>query len=153
MHPGTSIKILTLPHHDGLPLPEPATSQAAGVDLHAALGESITLLPGGRVLVPTGIAIALPEGFEAQIRARSGLALRHGICLANGMGTVDADYRGEVGVLLLNLGQEPFTVTRGMRIAQMVILRHERIVWEQVDVLPDSRRGEGGFGSTGVLHK
>jgi dUTP pyrophosphatase len=153
MHPGITIKILTLPHHHGLSLPEPATTHASGMDLHAAVQEPVILSPGARALVPTGLAIALPAGFEAQIRARSGLALKHGICLANGIGTVDADYRGEIGVILLNLGQDPFTITRGMRIAQLVILRHERITWQQVDALPDSERGEGGFGSTGLLNK
>jgi dUTP pyrophosphatase len=144
------IALTRLPHGADLPLPSYATEHAAGMDLLAAVSAPVTLPPGARALIPTGIAIALPPGFEAQVRARSGLALRHGICVANGVGTIDADYRGEVGVILLNLGDAPFVVERGERIAQMVIARHETAVWDEVATLPESGRGAGGFGSTGT---
>ncbi|MBC7746473.1 dUTP diphosphatase [Pedobacter sp.] len=130
-------------------LPKYQTQQSAGLDLAAYIPIHRVLQPMERMIVPTGLTIALPEGYEAQIRARSGLAIKHGVCLANGIGTVDADYRGEVGVLLINLGTEPFTIEPGMRIAQMVITQHERAVWTVVDELPDSTRGDGGYGSTG----
>lgn len=130
-------------------LPEYQTEHSAGLDLIAHIAESQVIQPMERASIPTGIAIALPEGYEAQVRARSGLAIKHGICLANGVGTVDADFRGEIGVLLINLGSEPFVVEPGMRIAQMVISRYERIEWNIVDELPMSDRGTGGFGSTG----
>jgi dUTP pyrophosphatase len=131
-------------------LPSYATEHAAGMDLIAAVAEPRVLAPGARALIPTGIAIALPPGFEAQVRARSGLALRHGIAVLNAPGTVDADYRGEVGVILINHGEAPFTVERGMRIAQLVIARHETVAWNEVTTLPESVRGAGGFGSTGT---
>ncbi|MFO0069255.1 MAG: dUTP diphosphatase, partial [Alphaproteobacteria bacterium] len=121
-----------------------------GMDLMAAIADPITLAPGERKLIPTGIAIALPDGFEAQVRPRSGLALKHGLSIVNAPGTVDADYRGEVGVLLINLGQENFTIERGMRIAQMVIAPYSRARFNEVLELPSSERGEGGFGSTGT---
>lgn len=146
----TTIAVRRLPHGADLPLPAYATVHSAGMDLLAALAEPVTLQPGERRLVPTGLAIALPEGFEAQVRPRSGLALKHGVTLMNSPGTIDADYRGEVGVILVNLGAEPFTVERGMRIAQMVIARYARADWSVVDSLPDSDRGTGGFGSTGT---
>lgn len=146
----TTVAIHRLEHGRGLPLPEVATPSAAGVDLLAAVEENVTIAPGARKLVPTGIAIALPEGFEAQVRPRSGLAMRHGITVLNSPGTIDADYRGEVGVLLINHGGEPFTVERGMRIAQMVIAPVARIVWAESAELPTSERGAGGFGSTGT---
>lgn len=144
------IAVTRLPHGADLALPSYATEHAAGMDLLAAVSEPVTIAPGRRALVPTGIAIALPPGYEAQVRARSGLALRHGVTVANGVGTIDADYRGEVGVILINLGEEAFTVERGARIAQMVIARHETAAWDEVATLPDSVRGAGGFGSTGT---
>jgi dUTP pyrophosphatase len=138
-----------LPHGEGLPLPEYLTPGSAGCDLRAAVAAPLTLGPGERALVPTGLALALPEGFEAQVRPRSGLALRHGVTCLNSPGTVDADYRGEVGVLLVNLGREPFTLRRGERIAQLVVQPVARVQWDEVEDLPGSARGEGGFGSTG----
>lgn len=141
---------MRLPHAAGLDLPAYATAHAAGVDLLAAVDQDVVLNPGGRALIPTGLAIALPEGYEAQVRPRSGLALKHGITLPNSPGTIDADYRGEIGVIIANTGSEPFTVTRGMRIAQMVVAPVTRLAWRQVDALPDTARGTGGFGSTGV---
>ncbi|WP_019013395.1 dUTP diphosphatase [Elioraea tepidiphila] len=144
------VAVTRLPHGADLGLPAYATAHAAGMDLLAAVTAPVTLLPGARALIPTGIAIALPPGYEAQVRARSGLALRHGICMANGVGTIDADYRGEVGVILLNAGEAPFTVERGMRIAQMVIARHEVAIWHECETLDDTARGSGGFGSTGA---
>ncbi len=148
----SELKVLVsvMPHAEGLGLPEYATSQSAGMDLCAAVEADITLLPGARTLVPTGLAIALPEGWEAQIRPRSGLAIKNGITLLNSPGTIDADYRGEIKVILANMGAEPFTISRGMRIAQMVVARYERVKWDKTDSLPDSERGKGGFGSTGV---
>lgn len=140
------IRIINGSHHA---LPKYETSQSAGMDLRANLEEPITLMPMQRRLVPTGLRIALPEGYEAQIRPRSGLALKHGITLMNTPGTIDADYRGEIGVILVNLGEEPFTVNDGERIAQMVIARHEQPTLVAVDVLDDTERGEGGFGHTG----
>lgn len=129
-------------------LPEYQTAQAAGMDLHACLDEPLTLAPMERWMIPTGIAIALPDGCEAQIRARSGLSIKHGITMVNGIGTVDADYRGEIGVLLINLGADDFVVEPGMRIAQMVIARYEQAAWEEVKELDETVRGNGGFGST-----
>ena len=129
------------------PLPEYATPASAGVDLRAS--EGCVIPPGGRALVPTGLRIALPEGYEAQVRPRSGLALRHGVTLPNSPGTIDADYRGEIGVILMNLGQEPFIVEPGDRIAQMVVAPVTRVAWSEVEELDATERGEGGFGSTG----
>lgn len=145
-----AIPITILPHGAGLPLPAYATPQSAGMDLLAAISADITLAPLERKLIPTGIAIALPAGYEAQVRPRSGLALKSGVTVLNSPGTVDADYRGEIGVILVNLAQENFTVTRGMRVAQMVIARYEQITWDAAETLPESTRGAGGFGSTGV---
>lgn len=145
-----SISIRRLPHGADLALPAYATALSAGMDLLAAVAEPVTLEPGQRRLIPTGIAIALPAGFEAQIRPRSGLALKNGISLVNSPGTIDADYRGEIGVIVINHGDQPFTVERGTRIAQMVIARHERAVWTEVDNLDETARGSGGFGSTGT---
>ncbi|MFY8095347.1 MAG: dUTP diphosphatase [Niveispirillum sp.] len=145
-----SISIRRLPHGADLALPAYATALSAGLDLLAAISEPVSLEPGQRRLIPTGIAIALPEGFEAQIRPRSGLALKNGISLVNSPGTIDADYRGEIGVIVINHGDQPFTVERGTRIAQMVIARHERAVWSEVDNLDETARGAGGFGSTGT---
>lgn len=130
-------------------LPCYMTEHAAGVDLHAALDSGFTLHPGERALVPTGIALEIPPGFEAQVRPRSGLALRHGIALVNSPGTIDADYRGEIGVILINLGSEPFTVNNGERIAQMVFARCQRVEFLEVEELGESGRGAGGFGHTG----
>lgn len=145
-----SISIRRLPQGADLALPAYATALSAGMDLLAAVAEPVTLAPGQRKLIPTGIAIALPAGFEAQIRPRSGLALKNGISLVNSPGTIDADYRGEIGVIVINHGDEPFTVERGTRIAQMVVARHERAVWTEVDNLDETARGSGGFGSTGT---
>jgi dUTP pyrophosphatase len=146
-----TVQVLALPHHEGLELPHYASSGAAGMDLRAAVpaDQPLTLAPGGRALVPTGLKIALPEGFEAQVRPRSGLALKHGITCLNSPGTVDSDYRGEVGVILANLGAEPFVVNRGERIAQLVIAAHGQAEWEIVEEHAATERGEGGFGSTG----
>ena len=132
------------------PLPTYATALSAGMDLRANLEEDITLLPLQRQLVPTGLHIALPEGYEAQIRPRSGLALKHGITVLNTPGTVDADYRGEIMVLLVNFSNEPFTVKDGERIAQMVIAKHEKVDFELVDTLDETERGAGGYGHTGL---
>ena len=129
------------------PLPEYATPASAGVDLRAS--EARVIPPGGRALVPTGLRIALPEGYEAQVRPRSGLALKHGVTLPNSPGTIDADYRGEIGVILMNLGQEPFIVEPGDRIAQMVVAPVVRVAWSEAEALDATERGEGGFGSTG----
>ncbi|MBR0247115.1 MAG: dUTP diphosphatase [Bacteroidales bacterium] len=131
------------------PCPAYATEQSAGVDLKANLKEPVELQPLQRMLVPTGLYIALPKGYEAQVRPRSGLALKHGITVLNTPGTVDADYRGEVCVILVNLSQEPFEIVPGERIAQMVIARHEQVEWDEVEVLDETSRGAGGFGSTG----
>jgi dUTP pyrophosphatase len=139
----------TLPHGEGLELPEYATTHSAGCDLRAAVDAPLQLLPGGRTAVPTGIAVAIPEGFEGQVRARSGLALRHGIACLNAPGTIDSDYRGEVRVILANLGAEPFEIHRGDRIAQLVLSPVARAEFRAVEELPDSSRGTGGFGSTG----
>lgn len=137
--------------HDHARLPSYQSEHAAAMDLHAALDEPLTLGSLERAVVPTGIAISLPAGYEAQVRARSGLAAAHGITMANGIGTIDADYRGEVGVILINLGKDPFIVEPGMRIAQLVIARYEKVVWREVDELDETTRGRGGFGSTGTL--
>ena len=145
-----AVAVQRLAHAEGLDLPAYATAQSAGLDLLAAVAAPVTLTPGVRQLIPTGLAIALPEGFEAQIRPRSGLALKHGVTVLNSPGTIDADYRGEIGVVLINLGSEPFVVERGMRIAQMILARYARISWQPVQTLPESGRGAGGFGSTGV---
>ncbi|MEM1268890.1 MAG: dUTP diphosphatase [Bacteroidota bacterium] len=141
-----------LPHAEGLDLPAYATAQSAGVDLRAALPEDAPakLEPGAYALIPTGLQIALPNGYEGQVRPRSGLAFKKGITVLNSPGTIDADYRGEVGVLLINHGTEPFVVQRGERIAQLVVARYEQASFQEVDALPSTERGTGGFGSTGV---
>ena len=141
------IKIVNKSKH---PLPEYATPGSAGMDLRANIDAPITLAPGERKLIPTGIYIALPVGYEAQVRPRSGLALKYGIGLANMLGTCDADFRGQIGVILINLGQEDFVVNDGERIAQMVIAKHERAEWDVVEELDETERGEGGYGHTGV---
>jgi dUTP pyrophosphatase len=145
-----SVAVKRLPHNTDLPLPAYESAAAAGMDLPAAVEQELTLAPGERVLVPTGLAIALPDGYEAQVRPRSGLAARNGITVLNTPGTVDADYRGEVKVILANLGNEDFTIERGMRIAQMVIAPVVQAVLQEADTLPETARGEGGFGSTGT---
>jgi len=147
--PDLVLPVTVLPHGEGLELPSYATPGSAGCDLRAAVGESLTLLPGGRALVPTGIAVAIPSGYEGQVRMRSGLALRHGLTLLNGPGTIDSDYRGEIGVILANLGSEPVTLARGDRIAQLVIAPVARVCLEKTGELPATSRHTGGFGSTG----
>jgi len=146
-----TIKVRRLPHNADLPLPAYETEQSAGMDLRAAVAEDapVTLQPGARALIPTGLAIALPPGFEAQVRPRSGLALKNGITCLNSPGTVDADYRGELAVILINLGQEPFVIKRGERIAQMVIAPVTQGSFVEVEALDETARGAGGFGSTG----
>jgi dUTP pyrophosphatase len=144
------VRIARLRGAEDLPLPSRATSGSSGFDLHAAVGTELRIEPGGRALVPTGLRIALPPGCEAQVRPRSGLALRHGIVLPNAPGTIDADYRGEIQVILLNAGQEPFTVRRGDRIAQLVIAPVLRAEWSLVADLDDTARGAGGFGHSGT---
>lgn len=131
-------------------LPEYQTKHSAGMDLHAAIEKPIKLKPMERKVIPTGLAIALPDGHEAQIRARSGLAAKHGVAMANGVGTIDADYRGEIGVILINLSQEVFVIEPNMRIAQLVIARYEKIDWQEVKTLEETSRSQGGFGSTGL---
>lgn len=145
-----AVKITALPHGKDLPLPSYATEHSAGMDLLAAIDAPIELAPGDKMLVATGIAIALPHGFEAQIRPRSGLAAKNGVTVLNSPGTIDADYRGEIKVILINHGKEAFRIERGMRIAQMVIARYERIEWTPVESLDETVRGSGGFGSTGT---
>ncbi len=145
-----TVAVVKLPHAADLPLPAYATAQSAGMDLMAAIAADLVLEQGQYAMVPTGLAIALPAGYEAQVRPRSGLAAKNGVTVLNAPGTVDADYRGEVAVILINHGQQPFTITRGMRIAQMVIARHAQAQWQPVDVLDQTARGAGGFGSTGT---
>ena len=147
MRPEIEIALLRLPHGDGLPLPAYASDHAAGLDVVAA--ESVTLAPGARHAVATGFAIAIPEGYEVQVRPRSGLALKHGITCLNTPGTIDADYRGEVKIILINLGKAPFEVVRGERIAQLVPAPVQRARFAEVDLLDETARGLGGFGSTG----
>ena len=146
-----TVPIVRLPHAEGLPLPAYETAQAAGMDLRAAVPEDepLTLRPGSRFPVPTGLAFALPPGFEGQVRPRSGLAFKHGITCLNSPGTVDADYRGEVKVILINLGEEDFVIRRGERIAQLIVAPVVQAVWSEVENLDDTARGAGGFGSTG----
>ncbi len=144
------IAVVRLPHGLDMPLPEYRTALAAGMDLSAAVEEPVILSPGECAVLPTGLAFALPDGYEAQVRPRSGLAARHGVTVLNAPGTVDADYRGEVKVPLINLGKAAFEVERGMRIAQMVIAPVARATLAEVDELPETARGAGGFGSTGI---
>ncbi len=144
------ISISQLPHAKGLGLPKYGTEHSAGMDLEAAIDMPVTIKPGERAIVPTGVAIALPPGYEAQIRPRSGLAAKNGVTVLNTPGTIDADYRGEIKVILTNLGTEPFVVERGMRIAQMVVAAYNRVEWTAVDSLDETARGAGGFGSTGL---
>ena len=144
------IAVQRLPHAADLPLPAYATAGAAGMDLIAAVREPVTLPAGGRALIPTGLRVALPGGYEMQVRPRSGLALRHGIVLPNAPGTIDEDYRGEIQVIVMNAGDAPFTVERGMRIAQAVVAPVSRAVWRETGSLDATARGGGGFGSTGT---
>ena len=147
----TTLRIQRLPHAEGLALPAYETTGSAGMDLRAAVPEDAPLMlePGARALVSTGLKIALEQGYEAQVRPRSGLALKHGLTCLNSPGTIDSDYRGEVGVILINHGQEPFVIRRGERIAQLVVARHEQAVVVELDTLDETVRGIGGFGSTG----
>lgn len=144
------VRLRRLPHGRDLPLPAPASPGSAGVDLRAAVDDDLVIRPGERVLVPTGLVLEIPPGHEGQIRPRSGLALEHGLTLANPPGTVDSDYRGEVRVILIHLGDAPVTISRGDRIAQLVVARVEAVEWEEADELQGSHRGDGGFGSTGL---
>ncbi len=137
-------------NESGNALPEYATALSAGLDVRAHLSEPVVLEPGAYQLIPTGLFVALPEGTELQVRPRSGLAFKHGITVLNAPGTIDADYRGDIGVLLINHGSTSFTIENGERIAQLVLARYERVVWTEADALPDTQRGEGGFGSTGI---
>lgn len=146
--PKQDIKIVKL--HSKAVLPEYQTVGAAGADLHACIDEPITLGSLERRIIPTGLSMAIPEGYEVQIRARSGMSIKHGITMVNGIGTIDADYRGEVGVLLVNLSKEPFTIEPGMRIAQMVLARYERVELHEVSELDETARGTGGYGSSGA---
>lgn len=145
-----SVRIQRLPASDGLPLPSLKTAQSAGLDLAAAVEEGVVIPPGGRALIPTGFAIALPPGYEGQVRPRSGLAVEFGVTVLNAPGTIDADYRGEVKVPLINLGDAPFTVTRGMRIAQLVVAPVSSVTLVETESLDETVRGSGGFGSTGI---
>jgi dUTP pyrophosphatase len=147
--PSITVCIRRLEHAEGLELPHYGSKQAAGMDLRAAIDETLVIEPGERLLIPTGFAIALPAGYEAQIRPRSGLALKHGIGILNAPGTIDADYRGEICVILINLGDTPFPIQRGDRIAQMIIAPVSHISWNEMDALPGTERGAGGFGSSG----
>ncbi len=145
-----AIRVVRLAHAHGLELPAYATAGAAGMDLLAAVNEDVTIEPGKRALIPTGLCVALPAGHELQVRPRSGLALKSGIMLANSPGTIDEDYRGEIGIIMLNAGDVRFVVSRGMRIAQAVLAPVMRAVWQEAETLDDTARGAGGFGSTGV---
>lgn len=147
---GLKIRIEQTEASRDIPLPAHATLGSAGADLHAVIEDSVTLLPGDRVLISTGLKMSLPMGYEAQIRSRSGLAWKNGLIVLNAPATIDSDYRGEVKVILANFGQESFVIERGMRIAQLVIAKHETIEWQPVDSLDSTQRNEGGFGSTGV---
>jgi dUTP pyrophosphatase len=145
-----AVPVQRLAHGADLPLPAYATAQSAGIDLLAAVETTVVLEPAARAMIPTGVAIALPEGHEAQVRPRSGLAARHGVTVLNSPGTIDADYRGEIAVILVNLGDAPFAIERGARIAQMVVAPVDTVVWREVERLPQTERAAGGFGSTGT---
>jgi dUTP pyrophosphatase len=145
-----TVQIRRLPGSEGLPLPAYMTASAAGMDLHAAIEADVTIAAGQIVLVPTGLEVAIPDGFEGQVRPRSGLAVKHGISLPNTPATIDADYRGEIRVPLINLGRESFTVSRGMRVAQLVVAPVARVTWDEVVELPTTARASGGFGHSGV---
>ncbi len=150
MTDSAEILVKCLPHHEGLDLPVYTTQGSSGMDLTAAVLEDVALLPGKRILVPTGISISLPPGLEAQIRPRSGLALKHGITLLNTPGTIDSDYRGEIQIIMINLGEEAFVIKRGLRIAQMIISQYVTATFKIVDELDVTIRNHGGFGHTGV---
>jgi len=146
-----NVKIIRLnDKYDDLPLPDYATGGSAGMDILAAVDEPVIIQTGGVALIPTSVAIALEPGYECQVRSRSGLAIKHGIFALNSPGTIDSDYRGEIKIILANFGKEDFEIKRGDRIAQLVVARYEKVNWEEVDTLPESVRGEGGFGSTGI---
>ncbi len=144
------MRVRRLPHAEGLPLPQPASAGSAGLDLRAALRAELVIAPGERALVPTGLVLEIPPGYEGQVRPRSGLALRSGLTVPNAPGTIDSDYRGELQVILFNLGAEPFVVRRGDRVAQLVVAPVASVEWEESETLAESARGEGGFGSTGT---
>ena len=146
-----TVAVKPLPHFEGLSLPSYETQGSAGMDVRAAVpvGEPVELAPGARAMVPTGLSIAIPEGYEIQVRPRSGLAAKHGLTCLNTPGTIDSDYRGEIKVILVNLGQETFTIQRGERIAQLVLAPVTRLAWSEVEALDETARGAGGFGSTG----
>ncbi|CAN5443777.1 dUTP diphosphatase [soil metagenome] len=144
------IHLQRLPHALDLPLPAYATGGSAGMDVHAAVAGSVTLEPGSVMMIPTGIALAVPMGYECQVRSRSGLAAKNGVFALNAPGTIDSDYRGEINVILANFSKQPFVIERGSRIAQLVIAKHEHAEWAVVDELSVTARGDGGFGSTGV---
>jgi dUTP pyrophosphatase len=150
LHPPLEVAVQRLPHAESLPLPSYGTGASAGLDLYAAINQDTVIAPGDWRAIPTGISIALPLGFEAQVRSRSGLAAKHGVVVLNAPGTIDADYRGEILVLLINHGKEPFTLTRGMRCAQMVVAPVTTIAWDEQATLGETDRGAGGFGSTGI---
>ncbi len=150
VRPALQVQVAVLPHGRGLPLPAAASEEAAGLDLRAAVEEALELAPGAWTLIPTGLRLALPSGYEGQLRPRSGLALRYGVTLLNAPGTLDADYRGELGIILINHGARPFLVERGMRIAQLVVAPVVRVQLRETEELPPSQRGGGGFGSSGV---
>ncbi len=150
MSKAISIPLRRLEHAADLPVPAYESAHAAGMDLMACIPADIDLAPGRRALIPTGFAIALPEGFEAQVRPRSGLAVKHGVTVLNAPGTIDADYRGEIAIILINHGEAPFVIRRGMRIAQMVVAPVSRVVWRETEDLDETARGAGGFGSTGT---
>ncbi len=145
-----NVQLKTLPHHEGLPLPAYATEQAACMDIYAAVDAPIVMQPNDRKIIPTGLSVALPEGYELQVRSRSGNAIKLGLVIGNGIGTVDADYRGEIGVIVINASNEPITIERGFKIAQIAVQPVYTIQWQQVDELNDTARGAGGFGSTGT---
>ena len=149
----SSVSIKRLPNGHDMPLPAYQTEHSAGLDLSAAVETEVVLAPGAHAIIPTGFAIALPPGFEGQVRPRSGLAAKNAVTVLNAPGTIDADYRGEVGVILINHGKQPFTITRGLRIAQLVVAPVRTLMWEEKDNLEDTARGAGGFGSTGTAHK
>lgn len=145
-----TLPVVRLPHFSGLSLPAYATSGSAGMDLQAAIEEGLELAPGQIALIPTGLAVAIPPGYEIQIRPRSGLAIKHGITVVNAPGTIDSDYRGEIKIGLINLGREPFRIERGMRIAQMILAPVAQAILQECKELPDTERGAGGFGHTGT---
>lgn len=144
------VRIKTLPHYDGLPLPSYATALSAGIDIMAAIDEPVVLKARGRIRIPTGLCMAIPEGYELQFRGRSGLASKHGVGLVNGVGTIDADYRGEINLILRNHSDDDFIIERGMRMAQGIFAKYEKVSWEPVTELEETERGTGGLGSTGL---